>query len=227
MEGSSMGKSFRKTVIMGIAAISMVFALAVCFRTTSYAATTKTYPTAYCMWQRTSGHLMRIGTDRKYIQSVKSSNPNVIAIWSQTNPQDTNYCTNGPGTCTITYKMKKGGKVYTAKQKYVVYKVNPFKSFKLNGKEYAPDFNKEEGTQGWILKSDSKKNNKIQWKLNSGFKIVKYSKKQYDNTIYNFSSNNTLNKAKGTKTFKGTRDIYAHIKDKKGRYLGCYKICID
>ncbi len=182
---------------------------------------TITYPTAYCFCRTNAGKLLRIGNDRQYLRSVKSSNNNIIYVpKSSTNPSGINYNAVAPGTCILTYKLRKGGKTITAKQKYVVVKDCPYKQVKINGKDVTNKIASPNETTVYT----SKKSYTLQWVVNPKYKAGKPDPKQ-DNAYS--SSEPTLYKQKGSKKLKGDKFIHIMVRDKQGNYYGDYHFYIS
>lgn len=88
------------------------------------------------------------------------------------------------GKAKVTYKVKlTNGKTkkYVSNIKVVKYK-NPFKSLKLDSKNYAKKFNKKTGKTEGISYSTKKKSVKISIKAASGCKIKSIKRCQYSST---------------------------------------------
>lgn len=105
--------------------------------------------------------------------SIKSSNSKVVSRYKYAiSYNDCPYVTiSKPGTATVSFKVKTGGKTYNLKTKVTVVKyTNPVKTLKVGKTNYASKFKK---SNGYGLTKKDAKSGKLQIKTKANWKITK------------------------------------------------------
>lgn len=155
------------------------------------------------------------------VTSVKSNKPKVVSVTK--NSYGFSYTVLKAGTATITCKVKKDGKNYSLKVKIKAKKEAPFSYIRVAGKnvykgnEYVSNF--VYGKYGSTAK--------IEWKLKSGWKLVKasYCSFKKGQSGYSDSKAKTLKNKGKAKLGTGGAWIDFKVKNSKGEIL-TYRVII-
>lgn len=154
--------------------------------------------------------------------SVKSSSPKVVSVTK--NSYGFSYTVLKAGTATVTCKVKKSGKSYTLKVKIKAKKEAPFSYIRVAGKnvykgnEYKSNF----------LYGKYGSTAKIEWKLKSGWKLVKvsYCSFKKGQSGYTSSKAKTIKNKGKAKLGTGGAWVNFEVKNSKGEIF-TYRVIIN